>query len=149
VTAPLLEVEGLEAGYGDVLVLHGVGLRAERDEVVAIIGPNGAGKSTLLKAVYGLVKARAGSVRLAGEEIVGVRPDRLTRRGLNLVPQLDNVFPSLSIAENLKVSALAVPRALNVPWSPPDVPPTSGRLITSPGTFASTSAQMSRPPGVP
>ena len=111
VTAPLLEVEGLEAGYGDVLVLHGVGLRAERDEVVAIIGPNGAGKSTLLKAVYGLVRARAGSVRLAGEEIVGVRPDRLTRLGLNLVPQLDNVFPSLSIAENLKVSALAVPRA--------------------------------------
>ncbi len=110
-TAPLLEVEGLEAGYGDVLVLHGVALRAERDEVVSIIGPNGAGKSTLLKAVYGLVRTSAGSVRLAGEEIAGVRPDRLTRRGLNFVPQLDNVFPSLSIAENLKVSALALPRA--------------------------------------
>jgi branched-chain amino acid transport system ATP-binding protein len=111
VSAELLEVEGLEAGYGDVLVLHGVSLRVGAGELVCIVGPNGAGKSTLLKAVYGLVRRRAGSIRLAGEEIGHERPDRLTRRGLNLVPQVDNVFPSLTIAENLKVGALGAPKS--------------------------------------
>jgi ABC-type branched-subunit amino acid transport system ATPase component len=71
VSPPLLEVEAVEAGYGDALVLHGVSLRADAGELVCIVGPNGAGKSTLLKAVYGLVRLQAGSVRLAGEEIVG------------------------------------------------------------------------------
>ena len=107
----LLEVDGLHAGYGDALVLHGVSLRAEAGQLVSVVGPNGAGKSTLLKAIYGLVPPRAGSVRVAGEEITGVRPDRLTRRGLNLVPQIDNVFPSLTVSENLKVGALGAPRA--------------------------------------
>ena len=107
---PLLEVTGLESGYGDVQVLRGVSLRVERDEIVCVIGPNGAGKSTLLKTVYGLVPTRAGSIRLEGREIAGTRPDRLTRSGLNFVPQLDNVFPSLSVAENVKVGALGVPR---------------------------------------
>jgi ABC-type branched-subunit amino acid transport system ATPase component len=111
VSAPLLEVDGLVAGYGDAVVLHGVSLVAAPGELVCIVGPNGAGKSTLLKAVYGLVRPQAGSVRLAGEEIGGTRPDRLTRRGLNLVPQLDNVFPSLTVAENLKVGALGAPRS--------------------------------------
>jgi branched-chain amino acid transport system ATP-binding protein len=111
VSPPLLEVEAVEAGYGDALVLHGVSLRADAGELVCIVGPNGAGKSTLLKAVYGLVRLQAGSVRLAGEEIVGEPPDRLTRRGLNLVPQVDNVFPSLTVAENLKVGALGGPRS--------------------------------------
>ena len=108
---PLLEVTGLESGYGDVQVLRGVSLRVERDEIVCVIGPNGAGKSTLLKTVYGLVPPQAGSVRLEGKEIAGTRPDRLTRSGLNFVPQLDNVFPSLSVAENLKIGALALPRS--------------------------------------
>ena len=76
-----------------------------------MIGPNGAGKSTLLKTIYGLVPARAGSIRLLGDEITRVRADRLTRAGVNFVPQVDNVFPSLSVAENLKVSALPVPRS--------------------------------------
>jgi branched-chain amino acid transport system ATP-binding protein/neutral amino acid transport system ATP-binding protein len=107
----LLELEGVEAGYGDALVLHGVSLRADAGELVCIVGPNGAGKSTLLKTVYGLVRLRAGRVRFAGEEIGGERPDRLTRRGLNLVPQLDNVFPSLTVAENLKVGALGAPKS--------------------------------------
>ncbi len=108
---PLLEVDGLESGYGDALVLRGVSLRAGQDEIVSLIGPNGAGKSTLLKTIYGLVPARAGSVRLAGREITRLRADRLTRAGVNFVPQVDNVFPSLSVAENLKVSVLPLPRA--------------------------------------
>jgi neutral amino acid transport system ATP-binding protein len=106
----ILEVDALEAGYGETLVLRGLSLRVDDGQVVAIIGPNGAGKSTLLKTVYGLLRPRAGSVRFRGEDLTGVRPDRITRRGLNLVPQLGNVFPSLTVAENLKVGALPVPR---------------------------------------
>ncbi len=110
-TTPLLEVSALEAGYDDALILRGVDLAADAEQIVAIVGPNGAGKSTLLKAVYGLVRARAGSVRFDGEDVTGVRADRLTRRGMNLVPQVDNVFPTLTIAENLHVGALVLPRA--------------------------------------
>ncbi len=105
----LLEVDALEAGYDDAVVLRGVSLHADAHEIVAVIGPNGAGKSTLLKAVYGLVTRNAGSVRFAGEDVTGLRPDRLTRRGLNFVPQTDNVFPSLTVAENVHVSALVRP----------------------------------------
>lgn len=104
----LLEVDALEAGYDDALVLRGVSLRAGADEIVAVIGPNGAGKSTLLKAVYGLVTRRGGTVRFDGEDVTGIRADRLTRRGLNLVPQTDNVFPTLTLTENVHVSALVL-----------------------------------------
>ncbi len=110
-TTALLEIDGLESGYGDALVLRGVSLRAGSDEIVSLIGPNGAGKSTLLKTIYGLVPARAGSIRLLGREITRLRADRLTRAGVNFVPQVDNVFPSLTVAENLKVSVLPMPRA--------------------------------------
>jgi neutral amino acid transport system ATP-binding protein len=106
-----LEISDLEAGYGEALVLRGVSLRAEPGELVAIIGPNGAGKSTLLKVVYGLLGARRGAVRYEGEEVTGTRPEQLTRLGLNYVPQLGNVFPSLSIAENLLIGASSLPRA--------------------------------------
>ncbi|MDX6411428.1 MAG: branched-chain amino acid transport system ATP-binding protein [Gaiellaceae bacterium] len=106
----LLEVEALEASYDDALVLRGVSLRADAHEIVAVIGPNGAGKSTILKAVYGLVTRRGGSVRFDGEDVTGMRADRLTRRGLNFVPQTDNVFPTLTLAENLHVSALVLPK---------------------------------------
>ena len=108
---PLLEIAGLEAGYDDALILRGVDLVAEGEQIVAIVGPNGAGKSTLLKALYGLVRPRGGSVRFDGEDVTGARPDRLTRRGLNLVPQTENVFPSLTVAENLHVGALPLRRA--------------------------------------
>ena len=106
----LLEIDALEAGYDDALVLRGVSLSAAAKEIVAVIGPNGAGKSTMLKAVYGLVTRRSGSVRFEGEDVTGMRPDRLTRRGLNFVPQTENVFPTLTLAENLHVSALVLPK---------------------------------------
>ena len=108
--APLLEVAGLEAGYDDALIVRGADLVADREQIVAVVGPNGAGKSTLLKAVYGLIRPRGGTVRFEGEDVTGVRPDRLTRRGMNLVPQTENVFPSLTVAENLHVGALVLPR---------------------------------------
>jgi branched-chain amino acid transport system ATP-binding protein len=106
----LLEVDSLEAGYDDALVLRGVSLVADAHEIVAVIGPNGAGKSTMLKAVYGLVTRRAGSGRFADEDVTGGRADHLTRRGRNIVPQTENVFPSLTLAENIHVSALVLPR---------------------------------------
>jgi neutral amino acid transport system ATP-binding protein len=108
---PLLEVADLEAGYGEALVLRGVSLTAFEAELVAIIGPNGAGKSTLLKVVYGLLRPTAGHVRYRTDDVTGVRPELLTRLGLNYVPQLGNVFPSLSIAENLLVGSVSLPRA--------------------------------------
>jgi len=107
----LLEVADVEAGYGDALVLRGVSLAVSPGELVAIIGPNGAGKSTLLKVVYGLLRPRAGSIRYGSEDVTGLPPEQLTRLGLNYVPQLRNVFPSLSIAENLQVACVSLPRS--------------------------------------
>jgi branched-chain amino acid transport system ATP-binding protein len=106
----MLEVAALEAGYDDALIVRGADLVVEREQIIAIVGPNGAGKSTLLKAVYGLIRPRGGSVRFEGEDVTGARPDKLTRRGMNLVPQTENVFPTLTVAENLHVGALVVPR---------------------------------------
>ena len=110
-SAPLLQVEDLEAGYDEALILRGVSVEADAEQIVAIVGPNGAGKSTLLKAIYGLVRPRGGSVRFAGEEVTGRRADLLTRAGMNLVPQVGNVFPSLTVAENLHVGGLVLARA--------------------------------------
>jgi ABC-type branched-subunit amino acid transport system ATPase component len=107
----LLEVTALEAGYDDALILRGVDVSASAEQIVAIVGPNGAGKSTLLKAIYGLVRPRGGSVHFAGKEVTGRRADLLTRDGMNLVPQVGNVFPSLTVAENLHVGGLVLARA--------------------------------------
>jgi ABC-type branched-subunit amino acid transport system ATPase component len=101
----VLEVEGVVAGYGEVEILHGVSLVLGRAEIVAVIGPNGAGKSTLLKAIFGLVPVRGGRVRLADEDITNLPPDRIVLSGMSYVPQTENVFPSLSINENLEMGA--------------------------------------------
>lgn len=106
----VLVVGDLQAGYDDALVLRGVTLQAAADEIVSIIGPNGAGKSTLLKAVAGIVRPSAGKIVFKGEDVTGTRPDRLTRKGMGFVPQLDNVFPSLTIAENVHVGSHALER---------------------------------------
>lgn len=106
---PLLQVEGLVAGYDEVDILHGVSLTVEPGAVVAVIGPNGAGKSTLFKALYGLLRPRSGRVVLRRDgaelDITGAPAHRLTRLGLNHVPQLANVFPNLSVHENLELGA--------------------------------------------
>ncbi|HEY6433460.1 MAG TPA: ATP-binding cassette domain-containing protein, partial [Acetobacteraceae bacterium] len=102
---PILDVRQLRAGYGDEDILHGVSITVTEGRIVAIIGPNGSGKSTLLKAIYGLIPIRAGAVSLAGKQLAGLRPHRITALGANLVPQLSNVFPDLSVSENLEVGA--------------------------------------------
>ncbi|MBT0995033.1 ABC transporter ATP-binding protein [Cellulomonas sp. DKR-3] len=101
---PLLAATGLYAGYlPGVDILNGCDLVLHPGELVGIIGPNGAGKSTLLKALFGLVPIRQGTVTLGGEEITNERADKLVRRGVGFVPQTNNVFPSLSIEENLQM----------------------------------------------
>jgi branched-chain amino acid transport system ATP-binding protein len=105
-----LVVRDLHAGYEQVTVLRGVSLHAQGDEIVALIGPNGAGKSTFLKAIAGIVRPTSGSVAFGGVDVTGSRPDRLTRRGLGFVPQLDNVFSSLTVSENIDVGAQALAR---------------------------------------
>ncbi len=103
---PLLATDGLVAGYvPEVDILTGVSIQVEHGEMVTVIGPNGAGKSTLIKAIFGLLRPRAGRVLLEGEDIAGAKPHAIARRGLSYVPQLDNVFPSLSVEENLEVGS--------------------------------------------
>jgi branched-chain amino acid transport system ATP-binding protein len=96
-----LEVRGLNAGYGRLSVLHGVDLDAADGELVAVIGANGAGKTTLLRALSGLLTPTAGTVRLGGHDVTGLRPERLARAGLAHVPENRLVFPSLSVEDNL------------------------------------------------
>jgi len=101
----VLQAEGVVAGYGEVEILHGVSLVLNEGEIVAVIGPNGAGKSTLLKTVFGLVSVRSGRVQLLGREVANLSPDRIVQTGMSYVPQVDNVFPSLTINENLEMGA--------------------------------------------
>jgi ABC-type branched-subunit amino acid transport system ATPase component len=104
---PLLYTEQLVAGYvPEVDILHGVSIKVREGEVVTVIGPNGAGKSTLIKTIFGLLRPRSGMVQLRGEDITGLRPHSITRRGMSYVPQLDNVFESLSVEENLEMGSL-------------------------------------------
>jgi branched-chain amino acid transport system ATP-binding protein len=106
----LLSVEGVSAGYVDVDVIHGVSISVATAEIVCIIGPNGAGKSTLIKAVAGLLRPRGGRVILDGKDITGAQPHRIVQQGLAYVPQLDNIFPSLTVQENLEMGGFAEPQ---------------------------------------
>ena len=111
--APLVvEVKKVTAGYlPGVNILNECSLTAAKGELVGIIGPNGAGKSTLLKAIFGQVKVREGEILLNGEDITGLRAEKLVGRGVGFVPQNNNVFPSLSIEENLQMGLYQRPKA--------------------------------------
>ena len=101
----LLEADRVTAGYGSVMIVHEVSIRLGAGELVTIIGPNGAGKSTLLKAIFGLLPVSEGAVRLDGGDVTDESPSRMVRLGASFVPQTDNVFPSLTIRENLEMGA--------------------------------------------
>jgi branched-chain amino acid transport system ATP-binding protein len=101
----LLEVRDLEAGYGDLQVLFGVDLHVEEGEYVAIVGPNGAGKSTAMKAVVGLARHMGGEITFDGKDIAGRSPQNIIERGVGYVPQTANVFPTLTVEENLTIGA--------------------------------------------
>ena len=104
-TTPTLELRNIVGGYGDTQILHGVSITVDPGEIAVIIGPNGAGKSTAIKAVFGLLKLTGGQVLLDGEDITNMLPDRVVRRGVCYVPQTANIFPSLSVEENLEMGA--------------------------------------------
>ena len=106
----VLEVAGLEAGYGALQILFGVDLTVRAGEYVLVFGPNGAGKSTLIKAIAGLAKVTGGRVSLKGREVTGWAPERLVAAGLGYVPQVSNVFPSMSVAENLEIGSAILPK---------------------------------------
>jgi len=101
----VLELQAIDAGYGDTTVLRGVGLTAPDAAVTALIGPNGAGKSTLLKTAAGLVRPTSGRVLLDGEDVTGRGPHDLAQRGLCLVPEGRGIFPALTVRENLVLQA--------------------------------------------
>ena len=140
----LLEVRGLTGGYGETNILNGVDLDADAGEVVVIVGANGAGKSTLMKAIAGLVCIRAGHVRFAGEEIANAPAESMVLRGLAYVPQERNVFPSLTVEENLAMGVYAQPkrfregkeRALAL------FPDLASRLATAAGRLSGGQRQM-------
>lgn len=109
-TERVVEVTDLTAGYlPGVSILNGANFYAEKGELVGIIGPNGAGKSTLLKAIFGLVKVTEGSITLNGESIVGLKANELVKKGVGFIPQNNNVFPSLTIEENLQMGIFQQP----------------------------------------
>jgi ABC-type branched-subunit amino acid transport system ATPase component len=109
-TATVVEVSNVVAGYlPGVNILNGCSLVAKQGELIGIIGPNGAGKSTLLRAIFGQVNIRSGTVTLEGEEITGLRANKLVSRGVGFVPQTNNVFPSLTIEENLQMGLFQRP----------------------------------------
>jgi branched-chain amino acid transport system ATP-binding protein len=110
----VLRADNLVAGYlPGVNILNGCSIEAYPGELIGIIGPNGAGKSTLLKALFGLVKVREGSVTLKGQDITGLKANKLVSMGVGFVPQNNNVFPSLTIEENLQMGIFQQPKLLN------------------------------------
>ena len=101
----ILEARNIKAGYGGVEILHGISIGVDKGEIISIIGPNGAGKSTLMKTILGLLKPTHGKITFDGDDITGLSPDKIVRRGICYVPQTDNVFPSLTVEENLEMGA--------------------------------------------
>ena len=101
----LLVFDQVSGGYGEGDILSGISFHVAADEIVVIAGPNGAGKSTVLKAIVGLLTVRAGSILFDGRDITGTRADRIVQSGICYVPQTENVFPTLTVEENLEMGA--------------------------------------------
>jgi branched-chain amino acid transport system ATP-binding protein len=107
----VVQLTDVHAGYlPGVNILNGANLIARKGELVGIIGPNGAGKSTLLKAIFGMVQVRSGEITVDGSSIIGLKADKLVTKGVAFVPQTNNVFPSLSIEENLQMGLYQNPK---------------------------------------
>ncbi|HUX20499.1 MAG TPA: ABC transporter ATP-binding protein [Spirochaetia bacterium] len=104
-TELLLEAQEVFGGYGSADILMGISMKVAKGEFVSIVGPNGAGKSTAMKSLFGLIKIRSGRVVFEGKEITKLRPDQIVRQGICYVPQEFNIFPTLTVKENLDMGA--------------------------------------------
>src|SRR3546814_16666607 len=133
----LLSASGVVGGYGGADILHGVDRTVGRREIVGIVGPNGAGKSTALKALFGLLSLGSGTIRFDGRDITGWAPNRIVRCGIGYVPQVDNVFRAMTVAENLEMGAFL--RSTGVA----EAPALGSRLFHAPGQ------KRSKPAGTP
>ncbi len=111
---PLLEVRDVYSGYGKMEVLHGVSLHLVPEEIVCIIGPNGSGKSTLLKTIFGIIQPKKGSVRFLGSEISHKDPEEKVRMGISFIPQGRNIFPNLTVMENLEMGGTPLVKASKI-----------------------------------
>jgi branched-chain amino acid transport system ATP-binding protein len=106
----ILEIRDLHAGYGKSEVLHGITIDVAAGEIVTMVGANGAGKSTTLRSVFGLTDVRAGTILFKGQPLVGLPPHRIVTLGLALVPQERNIFPSLTVQDNLEMGGFTADR---------------------------------------
>ena len=102
----ILEIKNLSGGYGSIQILNGINLNVYENEFVTIIGPNGCGKSTFLKVIFGIANYYDGEINYKNKNIKGLRADTLVKKGIGYVPQVDNVFPSLTVKENLQMGGL-------------------------------------------
>ena len=102
----ILEVNNISGGYGSIQILNGIDLTVYESEFVTIIGPNGCGKSTFIKVIFGIANLYQGDIIYRNEDITGMRADSLVKKGICYVPQTDNVFPSLTVEENLQMGGL-------------------------------------------
>ncbi len=141
----VFSARAIEAGYGAAQILYGVDISVESREIVTVIGPNGCGKSTFLKTVMGLVPWSRGSALFGEAELLGCRTDAIVRRGIGYVPQLSNVFPNLTVRENLEIGGFTLSRAAlgtRIAEITDLVPFLSGRLLQTAGTMSGGERQL-------
>ncbi|MFT3776997.1 MAG: ABC transporter ATP-binding protein [Ottowia sp.] len=142
----MLRIEGLEAGYGRAQVLHDVSLEVPMGALTTVLGPNGAGKSTLLRAISGAIKVRAGRIEFKGAQLNGLQPHEIVRHGVAHVPEGRQIFPDLTVQENLRLGTIAA----KLPSSRPEVeafiydtfPRVKERLHQPAGTMSGGEQQM-------
>lgn len=142
----MLELSSVESGYGETQVLHGISFTAHAGRVLAVLGRNGAGKSTTLKTVMGLLRKKAGEIRFDGAPVTGLRPFDIARLGIAYVPETRDIFPSLSVRENLELAARRfADNATGAPWTVPRVLelfPRLGERLENGGTQLSGGEQQ-------
>jgi ABC-type branched-subunit amino acid transport system ATPase component/branched-subunit amino acid ABC-type transport system permease component len=145
--APLLELRRVAVSYGDAVAVEGVSMTIEKDQVVCLLGPNGAGKSSILRAISGVARVAGGSIRLSGEEIVGLRPWQIAGHGISQVVEGRGIFPDLTVHENLRIGALVSRNAQTGMSDSLDLvlevfPDLAGRLRQSGGSLSGGQQQM-------